>query len=73
VRYGFPAITAQSPFWIAILELGGGWSAKDLQQYCDQLGIAVPPTQEITLPGGDGKFTGQGADGEYALDMQVLL
>ena len=73
MRYGFPAITAKSSFWVAILELGGGWSPKDLDLYCRELGIAVPETQEITLPGGDGKFTGKpgSADGEYALDMQV--
>lgn len=73
-RYGFPAISTKSPFWIAILELDGGWSADDLAQYCEQQGIPVPPIKEITTPGGkDGTITGKGADGEYALDMQVLL
>ena len=74
MRYGFPVISAPSKFWIGIVELGGGWSPKDLAAYCAQLRINVPNTASINLPGSKSKYTGDpdSADGEYALDMQVI-
>jgi hypothetical protein len=74
VRYGFPVISDRSKFWIGIVELGGGWSPKDLDAYCAQLRINVPNTASINLPGSKSKYTGNpnSADGEYALDMQVI-
>lgn len=72
-RYGFPAISAPSEYWIAIVELGGGWSPDDLQAYCAQLRIPVPEVKAINLPGYHDRYTGnpKSADGEVALDMQV--
>ena len=73
VRYGFPAISAPSPYWVAAVELGGGWSYDDLQAYCNQLRIPVPRVQELCLPGYSARYTGdpRSADGVVALDMQV--
>lgn len=73
MRYGFPAISEPSEYWIAIVELGGGWSPKDLKAYCDQLLIPVPTVKEKYLDGFSDKYTGDPgtADGEVALDIQV--
>ena len=42
---------------------------------CMQLGIKQPPIDEINVGGAKNKFTGNkkgSADGEYALDIQVV-
>ena len=70
-RYGFPVITQKSRFWVAILELGGGFLESDLKSYCTQQRIDLPEIASITLIGGDGKFgKDYKANLEYALDMQ---
>ncbi|GAC1453971.1 MAG: S53 family peptidase [Steroidobacteraceae bacterium] len=70
--YGFPAGTDGSGETVAIIELGGGFSAADLAQYFNGLGIARAPTVSavpvagaINTPGGD-------ADGEVMLDIEVV-
>lgn len=70
-RYGFPDLDSASPYWVAILELGGGFAQKDLESYCQQLGIKVPKVEVLNLPGSDNRL-GSDADGEVALDMQVI-
>ncbi|EIE19960.1 subtilisin-like protein [Coccomyxa subellipsoidea C-169] len=79
LRYGFPVLTEPSKFWVAIIELstpmGTGYSPKDVTKYCKQLGIKEPPTESIDILPATNKFTGNkpgSADGEYALDIQVV-
>jgi kumamolisin len=71
--YQFPAGTDGTGHTIAIIELGGGFSAADLDSYFARLGIPVP---SITAAGVDGAANvpdqaPQGADGEVLLDIEV--
>lgn len=71
--YQFPAGTDGTGETIAIIELGGGFSATDLSTYFTGLGIPVP---SVTAQGVDGasNVPGQapnGADAEVLLDIEV--
>ncbi len=71
--YQFPPGTDGTGHTIAIIELGGGFGASDLDAYFGGLGIPVPP---VTAAGVDGAANqpGQdpsGADGEVLLDIEV--
>jgi kumamolisin len=71
--YQFPAGTDGTGQTIAIIELGGGFSAADLNSYFASLGIGVP---SVTAVGVDGASNvagqdPQGADGEVLLDIEV--
>jgi kumamolisin len=72
--YQFPAGTTGSGQTIAVIELGGGYSASDLDTYFGGLGIAVP---SITAASVDGASNAPGsdptgADVEVALDIDVI-
>jgi kumamolisin len=71
--YQFPAGTNGSGETIAIIELGGGFAASDLNTYFTGLNLPVP---SVTAQGVDGasNVPGQdpnGADGEVLLDIEV--
>jgi kumamolisin len=71
--YRFPAGTDGSGQVLAIIELGGGFGASDLDTYFSGLGITAP---SVTAVGVDGAANqpGQdpsGADGEVLLDIEV--
>jgi kumamolisin len=71
--YQFPAGTDGSGQTIAIVELGGGYSATDLDSYFSGLGLSVP---SVTAQGVDGASNvpdqaPNGADGEVLLDIEV--
>ena len=71
--YQFPAGTDGTGQTVAIIELGGGYSAADLTSYFGSLGIPVP---SVTAVGVDGASNvagqdPQGADGEVLLDIEV--
>ena len=71
--YQFPANTDGTGQTLGIIELGGGFSASDLQTYFSGLGLPVP---SVTAQGVDGgsNVPGQdpnGADGEVELDIEV--
>lgn len=71
--YNFPAGTDGTGQVIAILELGGGFAAADLDAYFGSLGIQGPA---VTAVGVDGAANApgqdpQGADGEVLLDIEV--
>ncbi|HKB30181.1 MAG TPA: S53 family peptidase, partial [Streptosporangiaceae bacterium] len=73
LSYQFPAGTDGSGQTLAIIELGGGFAATDLNAYFSGLGIAAP---SVTAVGVDGavNVAGQdpgGADGEVLLDIEV--
>lgn len=54
---------------IAIIELGGGWIASDIQAFCQKFGIPVPTIIDVEC---DAKNApGSDADGEVALDIEV--
>jgi kumamolisin len=69
--YQFPAGTDGTGQTIAIIELGGGYTASDLSTYFSGLGLPVPA---VTAVGVDGAANspGQEADGEVELDIQVV-
>src|SRR5271165_4143984 len=69
--YGWPANLTGGGV-IAIVELGGGWVARDLHLFCSNNHIPVPSITDISV---DGRRNVPGvdpdADGEVALDIQV--
>jgi kumamolisin len=69
--YQFPAGTDGTGQTVAIIELGGGYTASDLSTYFSGLGLAVP---SVTAVGVDGAANtpGQSADGEVELDIEVI-
>ena len=72
--YNFPAGTDGTGRTVAIIELGGGFAASDLDAYFSSLGIATP---SVTAVGVDGASNvpgqdPQGADGEVLLDIEVV-
>jgi kumamolisin len=71
--YRFPAGTDGSGQTIAIIELGGGYSAADLNKYFASLGIPAPSVKAVGVDGAR-NVAGrdpQGADGEVLLDIEV--
>ncbi|MEO8907791.1 MAG: S53 family peptidase [Microbacteriaceae bacterium] len=72
--YAFPAGTDGAGHTVAIIELGGGFAASDLDAYFGSLGIATPTVTAVgvdgavNVPGGDPN----GADGEVLLDIEVV-
>ena len=70
--YDFPAGTDGTGQTIAIIELGGGYTASDLHQYFSGLGLPVPSVSSVGVSGGS-NAPGQdsNADGEVALDIEV--
>lgn len=71
--YNFPAGDGTGQC-VAILELGGGYMPADNQNYFSELGLKVPEIVAVSVeharnnPGG----FDDGADGEVALDIQVI-
>lgn len=68
--YKFPAGTDGTGQTIAIIELGGGYTASDLQTYFSGLGLSVPSVTAVPVDGG-ANTPGQQADGEVELDIEV--
>ena len=55
---------------IAIVELGGGWTAADMAVFFKKYGIATPTITDVSVDGTK-NTPGQDADGEVALDIQL--
>ena len=72
--YGFPAGTDGTGHTVAIIELGGGFSASDLDSYFSTLGIATPSVTAVGIDGASNVADQdpQGADGEVLLDIEVV-
>jgi kumamolisin len=68
--YDFPASTDGTGQTIAIIELGGGYNARDLSTYFSGLNLAVPTVTAVGVDGGSNS-PGQSADGEVELDIEV--
>jgi kumamolisin len=70
--YGFPAGTGQGQC-VALIELGGGFVAADLDTYFEGLGLATPSVVAVPVDGGANSPSGDanGPDGEVMLDIEV--
>jgi len=70
--YSFPAGADGAGETIGILELGGGYTTGDLQQYFQKQKIALPDVVAISVDGGANAPTNpNGADSEVMLDIEV--
>ena len=69
--YQFPPGTDGTGQTVAIIELGGGYTASDLSTYFSGLGLAVPSVTAVGVDGGSNS-PGQSADGEVELDIEVV-
>ncbi|HKW30474.1 MAG TPA: S53 family peptidase, partial [Verrucomicrobiae bacterium] len=71
--YDFPANLDGSGQCIGILEFGGGFDPKELNNYFTRLGVAPPRVVAVSVNGGANSPTGdpQSADGEVMLDIEV--
>ena len=72
-RYQFPTDVTGAGQTIALIELGGGYSASDMARYFQSKGIARTGTLEAVSVDGVGNTPGDpsGADGEVQLDIEV--
>jgi kumamolisin len=72
--YGFPAGTTGAGQTIAVIELGGGFSASDLSTYFGGLNIAVPSVTAVSVDGASNAPGSDptGADVEVNLDIDVI-
>jgi kumamolisin len=68
--YKFPAGTDGTGQTVAIIELGGGYTASDLDSYFSGLGLATPAVTAVGVDGGSNS-PGDPADAEVLLDIQV--
>ena len=70
--YSFPTGVDGSGQTIGIIELGGGYSASDINSYFGGLGLKPPTVVAVSVDGGtNSPGDPNGADGEVALDIQV--
>jgi kumamolisin len=71
--YGFPSGTGEGQC-VAIIELGGGYRAADLQAYFAGLGVGSPKVSAVSVDHGKNSPTGDvnGPDGEVMLDIEVV-
>jgi kumamolisin len=72
--YDFPANANGTGQCIAIIELGGGFKARDVKSYFKStLNMTPPKVVAISVDGGHNKPTGDpnGPDGEVMLDIEV--
>ncbi len=72
--YSFPSNLDGSGQSIAVVELGGGYVASDLQTYFSKLGITAPSVLAISVDGALNAPTGDpnGPDTEVMLDIEVI-
>lgn len=70
--YGFPDGFNGKGQTIAILELGGGYRAKDISKYFKSLGIKKPSVKAVSVDRGkNSPSNANSADGEVMLDIEV--
>lgn len=68
--YSFPTGVDGTGQTIALIELGGGYNASDLQTYFSGLGVKQPSVTAVPVDGGQ-NTPGSDADGEVMLDIEV--
>ncbi|MDQ2712888.1 MAG: S53 family peptidase [Acidobacteriota bacterium] len=69
--YNFPTGATGAGQTVAIIELGGGYNATDLQAYFNELGVPEPNITAVSVDGGQ-NTTGSDADIEVMLDIEVV-
>lgn len=70
--YNFPLTLDGGGETIGILELGGGYTTSDIQQYFQNQGITPPNVVAVSVDGGTNAPTNpSGADSEVMLDIEV--
>jgi kumamolisin len=71
--YDFPEGTGGGQC-VALIELGGGYNAHDLQSYFSKIGVASPTVVAVAVGSGTNRPTGDagGPDGEVMLDIEVV-
>ena len=71
--YSFPQTSAQNQT-IALIELGGGFNAADLQNYWKQLGLKNVSVTAVSVDGAHNSPVGDpnSDDGEVVLDIEVV-
>jgi kumamolisin len=70
--YNFPLTLDGTGETIGILELGGGYTTTDIQQYFQNQGLPVPNVTAVSVDGGANLPTNpNGADSEVMLDIEV--
>ena len=68
--YNFPKDVDGSGQTIAIIELGGGYTASDLKKFFNGVQVPEPTVSAISVDGGK-NTPGSDADGEVELDIEV--
>lgn len=70
--YDFPDSDGEGQC-IALLELGGGYSADDARAYFSEIGVAAPTVTVVSTDGAPHQPTGApgGPDGEVMLDVEI--
>ncbi len=70
--YDFPSSVDGTGETIAIIELGGGYSASDFAAYCSQLGVPQAQVEVVSVDGATSNpGADQDADTEVMLDIEV--
>jgi kumamolisin len=71
--YDFPSGQDGTGQTVGIIELGGGYSPSDVQNYFSDLGIAPPAVTSVSVDGASNSPTGDpnGPDAEVLLDIEV--
>lgn len=69
--YDFPASLDGGGQTIALIELGGGYLDADITQAFAAMKLSPPRVVAVPVDGARNDPTGEGADGEVALDIQV--
>ncbi len=70
--YQFPANATAAGQTIGIIELGGGFRAKDITAYFKSLGQKTPTVTAVSVDGGkNSPSNANSADGEVMLDIEV--
>jgi kumamolisin len=71
--YDYPAGTGQGEC-VAVIELGGGFRASDLQTYFTDLGVGTVRVSAVSVDQAENAPTGSadGPDGEVLLDIEVV-
>jgi kumamolisin len=71
--YDFPLDADGSGQTIGLIELGGGFTTTDIQQYFQQQGLPIPNVLAVSVDGGaNAPGDPNGADGEVMLDIEVV-
>ncbi len=71
--YNFPPNLDGTGECIAIIELGGGFNTRDLNDYFSGLGLTTPSVSSVSVDKGSNRPTGNpdGPDGEVMLDVEI--